>query len=364
LHLEAGFDKTRTMFFDVALTNKRYPDPRKLAFYDKLLPQLAVIPGVERVGSGHPLPVRWGRDVYTHFTIAGRSDSPDNLPGAVAGAVTPGYFETLSIPLLRGRTSTGGDNRPTSPFVAVVNRSFVRQYFPGEDPIGRYFTPRFQHYGEPLAARQIVGIVGDTRDADIWEPYQPQFFLPYAQDPAHQRPVVVLKVTGDPLRYEETFRRVVAGLDPEAPMIGFSTFADDIAMHSGGPRFETILVSSFASMALLLAAIGLYAVLSYIVSAKTRELGLRMALGASRFDVLRLVLRQGLILAAAGIGVGVLISVFATRLVVDSLFNVEPLDRSVFLGVSLLLMSVSLLAALAPALRAASVDPMRTLREQ
>lgn len=276
---------------------------------------------------------------------------------------TPGYFEALSIPLLHGRTFAARDNDPKSTLVAIINQSFAQQFFPGEDPVGQYFSPQLDT-GGPIVARQIIGVVGNTRTNDIWNLYQPQFFLPYAQDPDHQRTMVVMKVTGDPQNYESTVRNIVAVMDSDAPIFGYRTFAERIEAQAAQPRFEALLISGFAGIALLLSALGLYAVLSYVVSERIRELGLRMALGASRSDILRLVLRRALILAGLGIAIGASASVFATRLVTDTLFEVAPLDRSVFLTVTLVLIFVSLGAALAPALRAANVDPMRTLREQ
>jgi predicted permease len=364
LHLDPGFDTDRTVFFDVALTNKQYPVPGKVAFYDKFLPELATLPGVEKVGSGHPLAGRGTWDVWTKFKITGHVDSPDDSPSAQAVAVTPGYFEALSIPLLRGRTITIQDNDPKSALVAVINRSLARQYFSNEDPIGKYLTPTFEHTGEPIRARQIVGIVGDTRSGDPSDPYQPQFFLPYAQDPSHQRPIVVMKVSGHPSAYENAVRTIVARIDKVALVFGYLTFTENLEAQAAQPRFEAFLISGFAGIALLLSALGLYAVLSYIVAERTRELGLRMALGASRADVLRLVLRRGVTLACIGIAIGALISVIGTRLITNTLFRVAPPDRSVFLTVMLVLLFVSMTAALVPALRAANVDPMRTLREQ
>jgi ABC-type antimicrobial peptide transport system permease subunit len=150
----------------------------------------------------------------------------------------------------------------------------------------------------------------------------------------------------------------------DAPVFNYRTFAESISLQAAQPRFQAVLVSGFAGIALLLSALGLYAVLSYVVSERIRELGLRMALGASRFHILGLVLRRAMILACLGIGIGAVASIFAARIITDTLFNVAPLDRPVFLTVTVVLMFVSMIAALAPALRAASVDPMRTLREQ
>ena len=215
-----------------------------------------------------------------------------------------------------------------------------------------------------MIGRQIVGIVSDTRNADPTDPYQPEFFLPYAQEPTHQRPDVVMKVAGDPSAYENTVRRIVAGMDKDAPVFGYRILADDIQNQSSQQRFEATIVSGFAGIALLLSAIGLYAVLSYVVAERTRELGLRMALGASRSDVLTLVLKRGLLLASLGIGVGALSSVIMGRFMESLLFGVAPLDPSVFSTVTLVLILVSIAATLIPAIRAAALDPIRTLREQ
>ena len=362
-HIDPGFDTTHTVYFDIGLTNKIYPVPAKFHFIDKLLPEIAALPGVERVSAGHPLPILWGPGTFTNFTIATHLNSPDHLPGAGAAVAMPGYFETLSIPLLRGRTFAPRDNDPKGTPVAVINQAFVRKYFPNEDPLGQYFTPKFEHTDEPVIARQIIGVVGDTRVDDLWEPYQPQFFMPYGQDPSHQRAIIVMKVAGDPAVYENAIRKIVATMT-EAPVFNYRTFADSITVQAAQPRFEAFLVSGFAAIALLLSALGLYAVLSYIVAERTRELGLRIALGASRPEILCLVLRRAMILASLGIGMGALASIFAGGVVADILFNVAPLDRSVFVAVTLVLIFVSIIAALAPAIRAANVDPMRTLREQ
>lgn len=362
-HIDPGFDTKNTVSFDVALTNKRYPVPGKVEFNKRLLPELAAIPGVERVGSCHPLPVRWGRDLWTDLTIAGQLRSPENPPGAIAAVATPGYFETLSIPLLQGRTFEARDNDTKSPLVAVINQSFARHYFPNENPVGHYFTPEFDPADEPTRARQIVGVVGDTMTSDSWNPYQPEFFLPYAQDPSHQRAIVVMKVSGNPKTYEETVRKIVAGLDKDAPMFDYSTFPEKIALENSQPRFEAGLISGFALIALLLSAVGLYSVLSYIVAERMRELGLRIAVGASRSDILAMVLQRALVLSCIGIVTGAVVSVLGAKLLTHALFQVTPLDRSVFLAVTVALVLVSIASALAPAVRAANVDPMRTLRE-
>jgi len=363
LHLEPGFSTEQTVFFDIALSHTRYPDPSKIPFFEKTLPEFAAIPGVERVAAGHPLPSMGSRDVWTSFTITGHLSSPDNLPAAEAAVVTPGFFETLSIPLMRGRTFTPHDNVATAAPVAIVNRALVQKYFPNEDPIGRFFTPHPEHTTQPGVARQIIGIVGDTRGGDPWDPYQPLYYLPYAQDPTHQRPVVVMKVAGDPLSYENTVHKIVDRYDKLAPVFGYRTFAENMQLEAAQPRFEAALVSAFAIIALLLSALGLYAVLSYVVAERMQELGLRMAFGASRSNILGMVVQRALLLGVAGVVAGAIASILASKLVSDLLFQVQPLDPSTYLVVALVLLIVSVLAALAPALRAAYVNPLQTLRE-
>lgn len=362
LRIQPGFDTKHTVAFDIALTEKRYPRAGKVLFFEKLLPKLAALPGVERSSGGHPLPFYWPEP--SKVSISGHPDSPDSMPVATAAVAEPGYFETLSVPLIRGRTFTAQDNNPKSAPVALINQSFVLKYFPEEDPIGRFLKPHFDRPGEPAVGREIVGIVGDVRTEDAWNPYQPEFFLPYAQDSLHQRPRVVLKVAGDLSLYANEVRRVVASIDPDAPVFDYHAFSEDISRLAAQPRFNALIVSSFAIMALLLAGVGLYAVLSYIVTQRTREFGLRIAFGASRSDIVRLVLRRGLALGCAGIGIGVVLSAFSTRVITDMLFNVAQMNRSVFLMVTVVLLFVSILAALGPALRASSIEPTKALRNQ
>ena len=314
------------------------------------------------VSAAHPLPIRgWGN--WTSMTIAGHVNAPD-APAAEASIAEPGYFETLSIPLLRGRTFTAHDNNVKSAPVAIINHAFASKYFPGEDPIGRYFTPAFPETNEPILGREIVGVVGDTRNGDNSEPYVPQFYLPYAQYISHQRALIVMKVKGDLWNYEETVRKVEASLDRDAPMFGYRTFTSELLNANAQPRFEAWVVSVFAAIALFLSAVGLYAVLSFIVAERTRELGVRMALGASRSDVLRLVLRRGLILSCAGIVAGATASFFAGRFLEGLLFKVSALNGFVLLAVTFVFFMVSMVSSLIPAVRAANVDPMRTLRQQ
>jgi putative ABC transport system permease protein len=363
-HLDPGFDTEGTLYFDVALSQARYPDPTKVPFYKKLVAEIATVPGVIRVSAGHPIPGSGGGGSWTSFAIPGYTD-PANLPACTVHAVMPGYFETVSIPLLGGRTFTEHENLATATPVAVVNRAFVRKYFPNEDPIGRYLTPRFEYSTEPILPRQIIGIVGDTLSGDPWDdPYGPRFFLPYAQYPTHTRPRVIMKVFGDPFSYQITMQAIAKRIDAEALVIDYGTLAGRVRETSVQPRFEAALVSAFAAIALLLSAIGLYAVLAYIVAERMRELALRVAFGGSRAHILGIVLRRALTLSVLGVFAGAAASLLGKKLVDGFLFQVQPLDLSTFVTVTLTLLLVSIVAALPPAIRAASASPMRTLREQ
>ncbi len=364
LKLEPGFDHERTVFFDIALTQKRYPDPGKVPYFEKIIPQFAAIPGVTRVSAAHPLPVYWPPSSWANINISGYPKDPDKTQGAISAVALPGYFETLSIPLLHGRTFTAHDNDAKSAPVAVINQSFARKYFPAENPVGRYFIPEVGPPEQSKIPREIVGVVGDTRTGDMWNPYQPEFFLPYAQEPTHQRPLVVMRVVGDRASYENAARKIVAAADPDAPFFGYHPLDEVIEKQAIESRFEAWVLSVFACVALLLSAVGLYAVLSYVVAQRTRELGLRMALGASRGNLLQSVLSRGLRLAFLGIGAGGLVSICASRLIRELLFKVAPLDPLVFAVVTLALVFVSVVSALVPALRAAWIEPMRCLRTE
>ena len=290
LVVDPGFD-THTVAFDVPLSKLHYPDSSSVQFYDKLLTKLEALPGVAKVSAADPLPLQG--PYWSNCIIPGFPSEGYDIPTVTDAVVEPGYFETLSIPLIRGRTFAQHDNDAKSAPVVIINQSFAQKYFPGVDPIGHYFTPRPDRTPkQPWIAHQIVGVVGDTRNGDLSQPYLPEYFLPYAQDPGHQRPSIVMKVSGDPRNYQNTIRKTVAEIDKDLPVFAYRTFIADIDEQAAQPRFEAALVFGFAVIALLLSALGLYAVLSYIVAERKRELGLRMALGASRSHLLQLVLRR------------------------------------------------------------------------
>jgi predicted permease len=246
--------------------------------------------------------------------------------------------------------------------VAIVSRAFAEKYFPGEDPVGKVFEPGISDT-RTKGKRRIIGVVGNTKRFDLTAAPSPEYFLPLAQCVAIP-PAIVVRTSGDPMSLLGALREQVKQIDPNVPLFEVRTMGDYLSNATATPRFQTVLLTAFAGMALLLAAIGLYAILSYMVAQRTVEIGLRMALGAQRNTVLQMILRKGLALAAFGLGIGIVLALILTRFLQSMLFGVKSFDVLTFTSVTALLLSVALIASAVPALRASRLDPMRTLREQ
>ncbi len=268
----------------------------------------------------------------------------------------------MRIPMLAGRDFTSADDSKSTA-VAIVDQTFAQKYFPGQNPIGKHIKPGLGDGITDSPAREIIGVVGSVKRKGLTSETKEQFYLPLKQA-IILSPAIVIRTSGDPLAALGPMRGVLNQMDNNIPLYRINTLDDFITLSSAQPRFQTVLITFFAVMALLLSAIGLYAVLSYMVAQRTLEIGLRLALGAQRESVLRLILRRGLTMATIGLGIGIVASLALTRFMTDLLYGVKPLDPLTFVGVSAVLMLVSLLASAAPAYRAARLDPMRTLREQ
>jgi putative ABC transport system permease protein len=295
---------------------------------------------------------------YITFSIEGRTPPPDVGEDLQPFAVTPGHFETLGIPLRRGRLL---DERDVAgaPGAAVVNEELVRRFFGGQDPIGRRITVNGGDDGNWLT---IVGVVGNVAQEQVTAAPYPQIYAPLAQVP--QRSVAVaVRTAGDPAALAQPLRQALAAAAPGVPSRDMRTLEERVADTIAMPRVSAAVIGLFAALALALAAIGLYGVLAYSVVQRTREIGIRIALGARHGEVLRLVVRQGMRPALAGIAVGLVVAVAATRLMSSLLYGVTATDPATFVAVPLFLAGVSLLAAWLPARRAARVDPMTALRE-
>jgi putative ABC transport system permease protein len=358
-----GFRPENLLVADIPLSQNAYPaSVERMEFFDRLLEKLRAAPGVRTVGAATTLPVA-GTGSAIHFNIEGRAPkSPHDYVIIGYRPVTAGYLETLGVPLLRGRLVTQSDTEK-APYVAVINQAAVRQYFPDVDPIGR----RIQLGAIPDASvpwMEIVGIVGDLKQDLAGDP-KAEMYVPVRQGDS-LLPVfavsVVMRTERDPLGEASALRSVVRDINPNQPVVRVRTMEENISGSVSMPRFRATLLAIFAGAALLLAVVGLYGLMVYTVNQRVHEIGIRVALGADRGDVLRMVIAQGLKLAIAGVLVGVLFSLALGRILSGFLYGVSPTDPMTILGVAALLIFVALLASYLPAKRATRVDPMVALR--
>ncbi len=363
--VDPGFKPEHVLAFNVSLPNAKYgTDAQQVAFFDQLLAQLAASPGVEAVGANVALPMsnnNWTRS----FRVEGYTPPPRaNGPWGDFRVVTPGYFETLGIPVKRGRGFDATDVA-TGRQVAIVDEVLAKKYWPNQDPIGKR-VGYGQRDGQP-AWFDVVGVVGHVMQNSPKDDEHTQLYRPFAQVPFTQLGVVV-RSRGEAQDLVPTVRRLVLGIDPQQPIYAVAPMRERVSGSSAQPRFLSILLGLFAAVAATLAAVGIYGVMSYTVAQQTRELGIRLALGAERSNVLRLVLNKGLLLAGIGIAIGVggtfaLGRVMATQLF-QVLFQTKVVDPPVFGAVAIGLIAVALFATWIPARRATRVDPMVALRAE
>jgi putative ABC transport system permease protein len=264
----------------------------------------------------------------------------------------------MGIPVLRGRAVSERDTG-AAPRVVLINDTMARQFWPGDDPVGRTMTYASRGQGD---SRTIVGVVADVKHFGMDRDAPPEFYTPQTQPPSYHSMSIVLRTSGDPAAIVAAARAQVAAMDREIPAYAIRTLADLVEESTAQPRFRTMLLAAFAALALVLAVIGVYGVIAYAVSQRTQEIGVRMALGALRADVLRLVIADSLRPILIGVGAGLVAAFFLTRLIATLLFQVQPHDVATFVSVPLLLVSAALVATYIPARRAARVDPVRALR--
>lgn len=361
LEVNPGFNANHVLTANLDLPSNRYSTLQQIQFYRELLPKLAQQPGVTSAAAGWPLPMS-GQNVEVRFDVQGRPTPPGEGPGSAFSVVTPGYFRTMGIPLLKGRTFRDTD-KPAGQPVVIVSESFARKYFPGEDPIGKEIRPGVSDDVTKSAMHTIVGIVGDVKRRGLTAKVEPQFYLPYAQA-AIVAPSVVLRTAISPVALIAPLHAVVSRMDKNVPVYDAQTLDDTLGQSAAQPRFQMLLLTCFAGLALLLSAIGLYGLLSYMVAQQTLEIGVRMAMGAQRGDILHMFLARGVALAAVGLGVGLGLSLLLTRLMSGMLYGTHALDPLAFVGAALVLLAIAFAASCLPARRAASVDPMQALRAE
>ncbi len=359
---DPGFQTQHLLTFRIGLPEKRYPTEHRVQFYNELLPRLASLPGVQAATAAYPLPLSGG-DMSLTFSIEGQPKDPGNEPSGRATLAEPNLFQTLGIPLLQGRQLTAQDNQPDAPKVIVINQALAQTFFPGVNPIGKRIRTGFDDEKGEKGWREIVGVTANVKRLNLTELAKPEYYLPFGQASAAPLHIAV-RVSGDPLSYENAIRATVAGIDRDLPVYRVRTLEENIGRSTAQQRFQTLLLTAFAVVALVLAATGLYAVLSFMVVQRTHEIGLRMALGAQRSNVLSLILIRGLVMAAIGICLGVAVSALLTRFLGSLLYGVKPLDPVTFVAVPALLLAISAAASWFPAHRASALNPMTTLREQ
>ncbi len=361
--VQTGFEPSHLLIADVPLSSKAYAQPaQRMEFFDELLARARALPGVTSAGAALILPVT-GSGSSIHFNIQGRPPkSPHDYILVGYRPVSPQYLQTLHVPLLAGRMLQEADTE-RAPYVAVVNESMARQYFPGQSPLGKKIQlgaiPNNQ-----IPWMEIVGVVGDMKQ-NLASEASSEMYIPYRQADS-MLPIfamsVVLRTAGDPHAEVSALRGAVHNLNPNQPVVKFRTMQENIATSVSDPRFRTILLGIFAASALLLSVIGLYGLMAYSVTQRTSEIGIRLALGAQRADVTKMIIRDGLKLVLTGIVLGVAGALVLTRLLARFLYGVLPNDPATFVVVSVILAAVALVACYIPARRAMKVDPMVALR--
>jgi putative ABC transport system permease protein len=353
-----GFNPERLLTLETFLPPARYPNARQqAAFYQQVGQRLAAVPGVQSVGANIGLPFT-GAGIGFSFEIEGRAAPPGEQLAASYRAISPGYFQTMGVPLLKGRDFTDRDNSE-APGVAIVNQSFARRFFPDEYPVGK----RLDIGDGYNRMREIVGVVADTKSNSLKEPAPAEMYVVYLQRP-WQWIRYALRTSADPESLAPSIRAAVWSVDKDIPVNDLKTIERLIAETTTEPRFYLILLSVFAAVALILSAVGVYGVMSYTVTQRGHEIGVRMALGARTADVLKLVVGQGMALALAGVTFGLGGAFALTRTLTTLLFRVEPTDPAVFVAIALTIIIVALLASLLPARRAVKVNPVVALREE
>jgi putative ABC transport system permease protein len=359
LAVQPGFDPEGVLVMELSTVGPKYKERSdRIHFYNRALERLRALPGAVAVGATNSLPLSGHRDMRLGVSVEGQpEDDPEDLPKAAYRIVTPGYFRAMGIPLIAGREFTSRDTRE-APEVAVVNLALARKLFGEADPIGR----RVKLVGfSPEPWREVVGLVGDVRHDGLESESKIEFYQPHAQVPW---PVmsIAIRSSSDPTALTGLVREEIRAVDPDLPIYNIRTMNTSLDGAVSERRFSTSLMGFFAVAALVMAALGVYSVMSYLVGLRTREIGVQMALGATRSHVSRRIMVRAIKLVAAGVGLGLVAALQATELLSALLFGLTTVDPGTYVAVVLILLAVALPAAYFPARRAASLDPIVALR--
>jgi putative ABC transport system permease protein len=361
--VQPGFQTEGIVTMRVNLPQTTYNEAAKSrGFYERLLPPLAALPGVQAIATASSVPLRGGSP-STELDFPGRT-LPAGVPASAEWRlVSPGYFNAMKIPL-RGRDFEGRDTPPrrdtAPPPVIIISDVFARRYWPNEDAIGK--TVVIKSFGR--AVQTVIGVAGDVRSFGLDVEAGPAVYASAMAYSGSNRMNLVIRGAGDPLTHVADVRSAIRQIDPQVPVYDVAVLTDALSASLGSRRFNMYLLGCFAAIALALACIGLFGVLAYLVSQRTRDIGIRLALGAGRRDVFRLIVGQGMALAAAGAMVGIACAMLAARVMTSLLFSVNPRDPVTFAAVPLLLLIVATLACYLPARRALRVDPLIALRAE
>ena len=361
-NLDPGFRADHLLTMKVNLSEVKYPDrERRVAFFDEVLRGVRALPGVQSAAVAGNLPLTYNGDSMP-IGVEGTADPPpDQRPDVIYRAVGAGYFATMGIPIIRGRDFTDQDKGDTK-YVVVIGEKTAQHFWPGQDPIGKRLKPGTTTSDAPW--REVIGVVKDVRQNDFVAQPKMQAYFSYRQLKDLAPNALVIRTTIEPMSLATSVRNAIWAVDKDQPVADIDTMDHIVSGAVARQRFSMLLLGLFAGLALILAAVGIYGVMSYSVAQRTREIGIRMALGAQRGDVLRMTVKQGLKLVGLGLLIGLIAAFLVTRVMASLLFGITATDPVTFLGISLILMAVAILASYIPALRATKVDPMIALRAQ
>jgi putative ABC transport system permease protein len=356
--VDPGFNAENLLSVKVLLPETKYKEPYQLtAFFNQALARIRQLPGVKDASAASYLPFT-GLAAATGFTIEGvPPPTTGRKPGVDVRVIDPNFFRTMGIPLLKGRTFTEREATEQSN-VVIINETMARQYWPGQDPIGKRVSIEMS---DPVVPTEIIGVVGNVKHEGLDTDVRALAYWPHPQLPYSFMNLIV-RAESDPSNLVGAIEREVQAIDKDQPITDVRTMDQLLSESVSRMRFSASLLSIFAGLALLLAAVGIYGVISYSVTQRTHEIGVRMALGARGSDVLRMVVGQGMLLALIGVAIGMIASFALTRVISSLLFGVSATDPITFGGIALLLTGVAFLACFIPARKAAKVDPMVALR--